>query len=464
MRPVRRLAVAALVGALVLSGCSGDDDGQEAEPTEVATPTPTLPAYDGPAPGPTDHWHVPYLFELCNQQLPPIQNDANPVGLRTDGDGIIHIQPLTVAASGEGANLGAFLTAMGLTLTDNALTNESRDFTLSEADGCPDGSEGVFRVAKWSLDAFDQEPEIITEGLADVAFTEDLMVLTISFGPEDGPISRPTSVNGLANLLDVDVPIELPPAVEAVFGGTLTEETPCPEADGSSDKVTTFIAPPPDCLTPGSTYVAVFDTSEGEVRIELDTENRPNTANNFIVLARYHYYDGTRLFRTAPSIGIVQGGAPKTNGPTDPGPGYTIEDEGSEFTYEAGDFVMARAQAENSGGSQFFFGVNDEVSNLDFVDDEATLAANPALGTYVKFGRVVEGLDVLEAILATHDDTTGGPLQPVIVNSVTIEETPGEAPAETPTPDPTDEPTEGVTPEATPEETVTQDPTPTPEG
>jgi cyclophilin family peptidyl-prolyl cis-trans isomerase len=446
-RPTRP-AAAILTAALLFAACSGEDDtAQDDVTTPTASPTATLPAYDGPPPGPQDHWHVPYLFELCGQQIPAIQNDADPSGIHTHADGVIHIHPFTIEASGEGATLGAFLGAMGLSLTDDTLSNESRDFTLSESVGCPDGSKGEFRVARWSLAEIDQDPEIITDGLADIAFTEDLMVITIAFGPEDRPISRPPSIANLRSLVDVDVQPELPAAVDAYFGGALTEETPCPAADGSEAKIVTFVAPPPDCLTPGSTYVAVFDTSAGEVRIQLDVTTTPQTANNFIVLARYHYYDNTRLFRTEPSIGIIQGGAPKSNAANDPGPGYTITDEGAEYTYEPGDLVMARTSEPNSASAQFFFAVNEESTNLDFTDDEERLAANPGLGTYVRFGTILEGLDVLEAILATHDPVTGGPLEPVILNSVTIEETPGEAPALTG--EPSEEPAATEQPSAT---------------
>jgi cyclophilin family peptidyl-prolyl cis-trans isomerase len=199
----------------------------------------------------------------------------------------------------------------------------------------------------------------------------------------------------------------------------------CPAEDGSATPTVEFTEPQPNCIDDGVTYKAVFDTSEGEVSVDLDTDRTPGTANNFVVLSRYHYYDGTQLFRTNTGIGIIQGGSPHTQSSADPGPGYNINDEGGEFdfstgagtgpfTYQAGDLVMARSSGPDAASAQFFFCVTDACSNLD------------TSGTYVTFGHVSEGLDVLEAILALHEDGAspgeGAPSKTVTVESVTIEE------------------------------------------
>ena len=63
---------------------------------------------------------------------------------------------------------------------------------------------------------------------------------------------------------------------------------------------------PPTCLDAGKTYKATFVTNEGTIVVNLNTTKTPETANNFIVLSRYHYYDGTAMFRTDTSIGIMQ--------------------------------------------------------------------------------------------------------------------------------------------------------------
>jgi cyclophilin family peptidyl-prolyl cis-trans isomerase len=193
---------------------------------------------------------------------------------------------------------------------------------------------------------------------------------------------------------------------------TIESTTECPPKNGSAPLTTTFETPPPMCIDPAKTYTAVFDTTEGEIRVDLDTENTPNTVNNFVVLARYHYYDANPVFRTDPSIGIIQAGGA---GPQ-ASPGYTIPDEGSGYTYEPGQLVMARTSDPNSASAQFFLVGTDAASGLD------------ADGTYVVFGNTDQaGIDVVNAILALHEaDPTnplgGAPSRPVTINSVTIEE------------------------------------------
>jgi cyclophilin family peptidyl-prolyl cis-trans isomerase len=200
---------------------------------------------------------------------------------------------------------------------------------------------------------------------------------------------------------------------------------PCPAADGSSPQKLTFGDNFAQCLDATKTYTAVFDTSEGVVKVALDTTRTPGTVNSFVALARYKYYDDTTLFRTDPSIGIIQGGSPTTESASDPGPGFALPDEGGDFdfsnpqqpkgpfTYSAGDLVMARSAQPDGASAQFFFGVNDDVSNLD------------SQGVYVTFGRVSEGLEVLEAILALHQpggQLGGAPSRTVTIKTVTIEE------------------------------------------
>jgi cyclophilin family peptidyl-prolyl cis-trans isomerase len=193
-------------------------------------------------------------------------------------------------------------------------------------------------------------------------------------------------------------------------------QAPCPAEDGSSEQMLEFEAPQQDCLVAGATYEAVFDTTAGEIRVALDTETTPDTVNNFVVLSRYHYYDATDMFRTNTGIDIIQGGSPHTNSGSDPGPGYTIPDEGGPYTYEPGDLVMARSAAPNSGSAQYFFSTGP---NTALLDDQ---------GTYVVFGQVTQGMDVLEAIMATHVDSDaatgeGAPDPIPVVNSVTIVQT-----------------------------------------
>lgn len=166
-------------------------------------------------------------------------------------------------------------------------------------------------------------------------------------------------------------------------------------------------APPKQCIDPAKDYQATLTTTEGDIVIDLDTEQSPGTVNNFVNISRWGYYDGTTIFRADQSIGILQGGG---NSPSDQF-GYTIPDEGAGYTYEPGQVVMARTSAPNSGGAQWFITVNDAVSALN---DQ---------GTYVVFGNITEGLDVAEKILAMPSSGEMSILDtPVKVESIEITE------------------------------------------
>ena len=202
----------------------------------------------------------------------------------------------------------------------------------------------------------------------------------------------------------------------------------CPAPDGSGARYFDFGGPQPMCVDPGARYAAVFDTSEGEMRFELTAGDTPGTVNNFVTLTRWGYYHHTLLFRTDPSIDIIQGGSPHTNSASDPGPGYTIPDEpafdvdpdtgqlSGPYRYEPGQLVMARSSGPNSAGAQFFITTGPNASRLD------------SQGTYVVFGSTdAAGLAVAQSIIGLHvpgGNLGGAPSRPVIVRSVTIEETP----------------------------------------
>lgn len=207
-----------------------------------------------------------------------------------------------------------------------------------------------------------------------------------------------------------------PPTAAPVKGATsIKGNTPCPSLNGSAPHVVTFAHAPPDCLQAGKSYTATFNTTQGTVVVRFDTTKTPHTANNFIVLSAYHYFDSTALFRTDTSIGIIQGGSPHTQNNADPGPGYTIPDEGKGYTYAAGDLVMARTGAPNSASAQFFFCVTNACSALN------------SQGTYVVFGHVTSGLNVLQSILNMNVNESNGlggaPRVLVLIKSISITQT-----------------------------------------
>jgi peptidyl-prolyl cis-trans isomerase B (cyclophilin B) len=194
-------------------------------------------------------------------------------------------------------------------------------------------------------------------------------------------------------------------------------EVPCATApDGV--RVIDFDEPPTAEVAPGDEVTATFETSEGTVVVELDTERTPETADNFAALAQHCYFDGTDLFRAEADTGIIQGGSPHTQDNTDPGPGYRIEDEGVPFTsddYAPGTIAMANSGAPNSASAQFFFLAGE---GGRYLGDETLVG--PSAGSYAVFGTVSEGLDVLEAIAAL-DDGTRAPSRQVTIDRVTID-------------------------------------------
>lgn len=172
-------------------------------------------------------------------------------------------------------------------------------------------------------------------------------------------------------------------------------------------EATPLAEPPAEPATDGTT--ATISTELGDIVIELYTESAPVATENFINLAEAGYYDGVIFHRLVPGF-VIQGGDPTGTGTG--GPGYTIPDEPVVGQYGRGTVAMARTQAPDSQGSQFFI----------VLDDGAEEALESAR-TYVIFGEVIEGMDVVDAIAATPNAGQQGnnqALEPVVMESVTI--------------------------------------------
>jgi cyclophilin family peptidyl-prolyl cis-trans isomerase len=170
---------------------------------------------------------------------------------------------------------------------------------------------------------------------------------------------------------------------------------------------------PANVLKNGRAYTATFETSCGDIVIELLVDRAPQTVNSFVFLAEQGFFDGTRIHRLDTSIDVIQGGDPTGTGTG--GPGYSIPDElqGDE-SYTPGTLAMANSGAPNSGGSQFFLIAGENGQNLD---------SNPA---YTIFGEVIEGLEIAQQILGLDiQDPEGGisgqqPADAVYIETVTI--------------------------------------------
>lgn len=141
----------------------------------------------------------------------------------------------------------------------------------------------------------------------------------------------------------------------------------------------------------------------GDIKIELDRDNAPISANNFASLVANGFYDGLTFHRVIKGF-MIQGGDPSGNGTG--GPGYSIKGEfrangvKNTLSHKRGVLSMARSQMFNSAGSQFFIcDANDE-----FLD-----------GQYAAFGKVIEGMDVVDKIAAVDKNHADKPYKPVII-------------------------------------------------
>ncbi len=182
-------------------------------------------------------------------------------------------------------------------------------------------------------------------------------------------------------------------------GECASVDAPAPRDPGSNET-------PTEPLASGTTYTLSFDTSCGSFAITLDSELAPNTAPSLVALARDGYFDDTIFHRVVPGF-VIQGGDPTQSGSG--GPGYsTVDVPPSGAAYTRGVVAMAKSGVEAPGtaGSQFFV-VTGEDAGLP--------------PEYAIVGEVTEGMDTVERIdaLGVGD---GPPSQPVVVNSVTVNE------------------------------------------
>lgn len=244
----------------------------------------------------------------------------------------------------------------------------------------------------------------IMAAIVAVALVGGLFLISLATGGDDPEeVEATETIDDAIEEADEAVEEDIDPAITAA-----AVEPVCPEEDGSSPRTLTFTGPPPLCIDETATYVANFDTNFGMITAELDASQAPNTVNNFVFLARYHYYENTAFHRIISDF-VIQGGDPKGNPPGTGGPGYTIEEEvPEEGDYQVGSLAMAKGTDPGTTGAQFFIvtGANGE--------------SLPPI--YSLFGQVTEGLDIVEQIEAIPTGERDFPTEEIIVSSVTITE------------------------------------------
>ena len=156
--------------------------------------------------------------------------------------------------------------------------------------------------------------------------------------------------------------------------------------------------------------LVTIEMDNGDImKIELYPEIAPNTVNNFIDLVSKGFYNGLTFHRIIEGF-MIQGGDPDGNGTG--GPGYGIKGEFSQngvnntLRHTAGVLSMARSMHPDSAGSQFFI-MHKDAPHLD--------------GSYAAFGKVTEGMDIVDKIATCGTDWNDAPLAPVVMKTVTVD-------------------------------------------
>ena len=212
-----------------------------------------------------DHWHAAYGFYICGAFIPSFTkgldpNAADPLGIHSHGDGVIHIHPFSSETSGKNATLGKYLDWEGVKLSSDELVLPNNGGTYKTGDKCPEGTPdagkaGTLKAAVWqNVQNGTDAPKIFITDFRNIHFDRDGMGITVAFVPDDTDITtlKPPTAANLAALGSADSGTPLPtttvPGETTVPGATTAPvATPAPGATPAPAATTppTTAAPTP---------------------------------------------------------------------------------------------------------------------------------------------------------------------------------------------------------------------------
>jgi len=382
----RRLGLLALAGSLVLASC-GDEATDEAvapadaESAESAEESPAEAAEDD-ADAATDSTEPvdinPGALTKPTVELPAELPDELVVTELIEGTG----DPAGVGDTIELHYLGV-LTVEGTEFDNSYDAGQPIEVTLGTTGVIVGFAQGLLDVqagGRYQLDipadlAYgDQGAGTVIKPGDAVTFVIDVVSVTKRVVPEAPPMADPSE---------------------------------CPATDGSEEQQREFDEPQPFCIDVTKTYTADIVTNFGDIEIEFDPVRAPLTVNNFVTLARYHYFDDTECHRAIPGF-VVQCGDPTATGTG--GPGYQFADElPLPGEYEIGSIAMANS-GPDTNGSQFFIITGPQGAALP--------------PQYSLFAEVTAGETTVAELdsVANPDNNGVPPLEQIIIESVTITE------------------------------------------
>jgi hypothetical protein len=239
------MLLVAILGSLVIVTSRNE---RQAASNPLKSEKPRPPSLPGQKQFGGDHWHAAVGVYICNEFVPNIVNEADPKGIHTHGDGVVHIHPFTKAASGRNATFGVFAETVGLKVSETRVQMPGGK-NYKNGDACPDGKKGTLKVYL-NKDERPGDPRKIR--LRD----RDSLVIAFATPGADVP-KTPPSVSQLDNLNDVpgSPGLTVPSSVPEGTGSTLPGDTTPTTTPGASTPATT------GATTPSSTGAGTSSSS-----------------------------------------------------------------------------------------------------------------------------------------------------------------------------------------------------------